>query len=109
VVGDFVHMVTEAVEPVMQGLTGMGEELDGGWRSSRAEIDAGEAGIGGDLLGQAFRGVYDGAGTALRDNADRLPQQVRSTGEAGMAGVTDYVTADARAAGAMPVAGAGGR
>jgi hypothetical protein len=107
--GDFIHMVTEAVEPVMRGLTGMGDELDGGWRSSRAQIDAGEAGIGGDLLGQAFRGVYDGAGAALRDGADRLPQQVRSTGEAGMAGVADYVTADDRAAAGMPAAGAGGR
>jgi hypothetical protein len=99
---DFIHMDTEIVEPVMHGLTGAGDELDGGWNSCRAQVDSGEAGIGQDVLGQAFRGVYEGAGAALRSSADRMPRSLRAAAETGMACCSDYAAADQRARAAMP-------
>jgi hypothetical protein len=105
---DFVHLETDLAEPVMRGLTAVGDELDGAWQSCRAEIDAGEAGIGGDMLGQAFRGVYGGAAEQLRAGAGRMPGSLSESGGVGLACCADYLEADRRAAAAMPAA-AGGR
>jgi hypothetical protein len=101
----FIQMDTEMVEPVMHGLTGTGEELDVGWKSCRAQVDSGEAGIGADVLGQAFRGGYEAAGAALRGTAGTLPSSLRAAAGNGMACCADYLAADARAAAGMPAAG----
>jgi hypothetical protein len=103
--GDFIHMDTDMIETVMRGLTGAGEDLDGGWRASRAEVESGEAGIGGDVLGQAFRGAYEAPSRMLRSRADELPPALRTAADNGMACCTDYVAAEGRAAAAMPVPG----
>ena len=100
----FIHMDTEMIEPVMNGLAGAGADLDGGWRESRATVEAGEAGIGDDELGQAFRGMYEQAGATLRSSADALPPMLRAAADNGMACCTDYLAADTRAAATMPAA-----
>ncbi|MEV6488680.1 hypothetical protein AB0M20_08595 [Actinoplanes sp. NPDC051633] len=100
--GDFLHMDTDIVEPVMRGLTGTGDDLDGGWRSCREQVDSGEAGIGQDPLGQAFRGGYESASRALRTSADELPRSLRTAAENGMTCCTEYAAADARAAAGLP-------
>ena len=105
----FIHMDTEMVESVMQGLAGAADELDSGWQECRAKVESGEAGIGGDELGQAFRGAYEQAGAALRTGADRVPPSLRAAAENGMASCTDYTATDTRAAATMPAAGFGGR
>jgi hypothetical protein len=101
--GDFIHMFTEGVEEVMRGLDGAGADLADGWRASLGEIDGGEGGIGGDPLGQAFRGVYDEPNTALRTHADRLHGALRTAAATGMSCSADYAATDERAAAAMPV------
>ena len=106
---DFIHMATEMVEPVMRGLAGAGDDLDSGWRQCRATVESGEAGIGGDELGQAFRGGYEQAGAALRTSADTLPPALRAAADNGMACCTDYTATDARAAARMPAVDRGGR
>jgi hypothetical protein len=105
----FIHMDTEMVEPVMRGLAGAGDDLDSGWQECRARVESGEAGIGGDELGQAFRAMYEQAGTALRTSADELPPALRAAADNGMACCTDYTTADTRAAAMMPAADSRGR
>ncbi|MEU5566824.1 hypothetical protein [Micromonospora musae] len=105
--GGFLHMDAEVVEPVLHGLAGTGDELDAAWQAGQTAVSAGEAGIGGDALGQAFRGIYLADSTAVRDNAGRFPGALREDGQVGTACVADYVAADARSAAAF--AGTGGR
>ncbi|MEV4757342.1 hypothetical protein AB0J86_19805 [Micromonospora sp. NPDC049559] len=106
-VGGYLHMDVELVEPVLHGLSGTGAELDAAWQAGRAAVAAGEAGIGGDALGQAFRGIYLADSAAVRDNAGRFPGVLREDGQVGTDCVADYVAADARSAAAF--AGVGGR
>lgn len=100
----FIHMDTDMVEPVMRGLAGTGDELDSGWQRCRAKVASAEAGIGGGELGQAFRGMYEQAGPALRAGADEVPASLRAAAGNGMACCTDYTATDTRVAAAMPAA-----
>jgi hypothetical protein len=104
--GDFVHMDTAGVTSMMRGLADHGLELDRGWQSAKDAISQGEAGTGGDVLGQAFRTAYEEAGRAMRAAADRLPGALAAHSDACMRCAEDYLSADARARGAFPGEGA---
>jgi hypothetical protein len=97
-------MDTEMIEQVMRGLAGTGDDLDSGWQQCRARVESGEAGIGRDELGRAFRGAYEQTGAALRTSANELPPALRAAADNGMACCADYTAADTRAAAALPAA-----
>lgn len=100
--GGFVHMDTGGVASVMTALSESGRALGTAWQGSSAAITANEAGIGSDVLGQAFRASYATESTALRDTADRVPTAMLADAEAGAGCVADYRAADARGAAAFP-------
>ncbi|MEE6258216.1 hypothetical protein [Plantactinospora sonchi] len=99
--GGYLQMDVEAVEPVLHGLASTGADLDDAWSTGRSAIPAGEAAIGGDELGAAFRGIYAEDSAAVGANADRLPDTLRTDAEVGSSCVTDYVAADQRGAEAL--------
>lgn len=104
--GNFAHMDTAGVTSVMRGLADHGLELARGWQSAKDTITQGEAGIGDDVLGRAFRTTYEAVGHAVRAGADRLPGVFAAHSDACMRCAEDYLAADARARVAFPGKGA---
>lgn len=100
--GGHLHMDVEVVEPLLHGLSVTGDELDSAWQAGQSAISAGEAGIGGDELGQAFRSIYLDDRQLVGANAGALPAAVRLDAQAGTTSMRDYLSADQRAAAAMP-------
>ncbi|NUT45847.1 MAG: hypothetical protein HOV94_00810 [Saccharothrix sp.] len=103
--GGFAHMRVDGIEPALHRLTGAGEELAATWRDGQNGITAGEAGIGADPLGQAFRAGYDADAARVRQVADLMPDLLLADGRAGHDAVVDYLAADERSWGAFPGGG----
>ncbi|WP_157620844.1 hypothetical protein [Saccharothrix sp. NRRL B-16348] len=103
--GGFAHMQVDGVEPALHRLTGTGENLAATWRDGQSGLVAGEAGIGADPLGQAFRAVYDADAAKVRQVADLVPELLLADGRTGHDAVVDYLAADVRSRGAFPGGG----
>lgn len=88
------HMDLAGAAAAMNRLAADGQELASGWAGAQSAIAAGEAGIGGDVLGQAFRGVYAEQGAALREAAGAMPGLLGEDAAVGSRAVADYREAD---------------
>lgn len=108
-------MDPDLAEPPMRALDTAGTGLETAWKNLESEIVAGEAGIGMDKLGWAFREGYGGGQAATdfgtgyigpaasaRQSAKQLPGQYHELAAAGLASARDYRDADARGAAAFP-------
>ena len=91
------------VSTEMESLSRRGSALDEGWQSDKSAIAGAESGIGGDLLGQAFRSVYTEPGDAARVAADKVGPAMLADARVGMRCAEDYLGADAVSAASMPV------
>ncbi|OKI13950.1 hypothetical protein A6A25_16965 [Saccharothrix sp. CB00851] len=94
-------MQVDGIEPALHRLTGTGETLAATWRDGQSGLAAGEAGIGADPLGQAFRAGYDADAAKVRQVADLVPELLLSDGRTGHDAVIDYLAADVRSRGAL--------
>ncbi len=94
-------MQIDAVEPALHRITGTGENMAAAWRAGQAGLSAGEAGIGTDVLGQAFHHVYDADSAKVRQVADLVPEMLLADGRTGHDAVVDYVAADQRSKAAL--------
>ncbi|GAA2826093.1 hypothetical protein GCM10010452_63070 [Crossiella cryophila] len=91
------------VSTEMESLSRRGSALDEGWQSVKSAIAGAESGIGGDLLGQAFRSVYTAPGEAARVAADKVGPAMLADARVGMRCAEDYLGADTVSAASMPV------
>jgi hypothetical protein len=90
-----VRLDVDTIDEQLKTLAGLGERLGESWHSSEQWIVSGEAGIGGDVLGQAFRAGYDTDATAVRDAARRIPASITENALMGRQALFDYQTMDA--------------
>ncbi|MFD1151581.1 hypothetical protein [Saccharothrix hoggarensis] len=108
-------MDPDLAEPLMKDLDATGVGLANAWRNVPADTLAGEAAIGVDKLGWAFREGLSGGQAAsdlgngyiqfahsARESAQQLPVKYQDLAAAGLASARDYRDADQRGAGAMP-------
>jgi hypothetical protein len=93
-VSDDIDMAPAATAGEMRGLARHGEQLATDWRSTKSAIAGSEGGIGGDLLGQAFRGLYLADSAAVREAADRVPDSIMTDASLGHHATSDYVGSD---------------
>jgi hypothetical protein len=113
--GQGLDMDPDLAEPSMRGLGTAGTALESAWTQLESDVVAGEAGIGTDRLGWAFReGIgggragtdfgtgYIGPADVARRGARELPGQYQELSAAGLASAQDYRDADRRGAAAMP-------
>ncbi|MFD0204000.1 MULTISPECIES: hypothetical protein [Saccharothrix] len=103
--GGHVHMDVAGLRDAVGGLEERGRGLLDSWRTRQQAIGAFEAGIGSDVLGQAFRGIYTAPSTALRAAADGVPRALVEDAEIGRRCAEDYRAADRSAADAFRSAG----
>jgi hypothetical protein len=106
----YLEMDTAGVIAQANVLEQVGTTLDGAWAAAQGVLDAGRAGIGGGLLGNAFHRVYDPDEADVRAAANRVPSALSSS--AGVAEQCAYLyrVADASGRDAMPAEGPrGGR
>ncbi|WHT16534.1 hypothetical protein N8J89_25765 [Crossiella sp. CA-258035] len=104
----FAHMRPAGVRTAMQALSQRATELDQGWQQDKSVIAGAESGIGGDVLGQAFRSVYTAPGQAARTAADRIGPAMAEDAQIGVRCAEDYLNADSASAAAMPTGGGAG-
>lgn len=97
-----MYMQPDAVSGITQRLDGEAQRLGDAWTSGENWIFANESGIGGDRLGQAFRGVYTPAATDAIDAADKTVTALADDAAVGQACVGDYHQGDQRARKAIP-------
>lgn len=96
VTGGFLQMDPEGVEPIMRTLSDNGRQLGTAWRASQTTITGNEPAIGSDLLGQAFRGIYQAGSTAAQEAAAVIPESIMADAEVGNQCCADYIAADQR-------------
>lgn len=82
----------------MHGLSQHGQQLGTAWQGTKSAIAGSEGGIGGDLLGQAFLGVYLPDSTAVRAAADKVPNSIMTDASLGHHATNDYQSTDDGAA-----------
>ena len=66
--------------------------------TAKSAIAGNEGGIGGDVLGQAFRGGYLPDSAAVRESADKVPDAITTDASLGNQAVGDYGSTDGGAA-----------
>lgn len=98
-------MQVDGIEPALHRISGTGENLAATWRDGQSGLVAGEAGIGADPLGQAFRAVYDADAAKVRQVAALVPELLLGDGRTGHDAVVDYLAADERSRRAIPGGG----
>jgi hypothetical protein len=86
----FLEMLPSEVPPQLKTITDLGESLDRGWTAGRAAIEAGEGGIGNDLLAAAFRTAYLAAKQAIEAAATPVPAAFHAIAAGGQYGVQAY-------------------
>jgi hypothetical protein len=91
---DGIDMAPTETAREMRGLSQHGQQLGTDWQSTKSAIAGNEGGIGGDLLGQAFRGVYLPDSTAVRTAADQVPDSIMTDAALGHHATADYVSSD---------------
>lgn len=82
----------------IHGLGQHGQQLGAAWQSAKSAIAGNEGGIGNDVLGQAFRGVYARDSEAVRQAADQVPPAIITDAGLGRQATNDYTNTDAGAA-----------
>lgn len=75
-----------------------GQQLETAWQSAKSAIAGNEGGIGNDLLGQAFREVYNRTSEAIRQAADKVPPAIILDADLGHQATNDYTNTDTNAA-----------
>lgn len=113
--GQGLEMDPDLAEPLMKDLETTGVELANAWRHVPTDTLAGEASIGVDKLGWAFReglsggqaasdfgNGYIGFAHSARESAQQLPRKYQDLAAAGLSSARDYRDADQRGAAAMP-------
>ncbi len=104
---DFIEMGTHPTGRFMTGLAGAAETFGSAWAGNRGDIAAAEAGIGGDVLAQAFVAGYRRRAEPVVAATDRVPEVYLGLSAAGQASVATYRAADESGAGAIAGATAG--
>jgi hypothetical protein len=104
----WMHMLTGEIRTVMRGMSDVGETLDAAWAADRSAIAEHEAGMGSDLLGQAFKGVYATAAQATADAAGRVGPGIMDDAAVAVRSAVEYVNADALVSEAIRAALGGG-
>lgn len=103
-------MDPDAVTRGINQLRAVGEDFGGAWETRKRAIQAGQAGIGGDTLAQAFLEKYLPLAEKLTAKADAIPAAYGSLCDDAMGCVADYRAADAQGTGAVNrLAGTDGR
>jgi hypothetical protein len=100
----FAHMATDEVAAAMRGLSAAGEALGAAWQADRSAIAGHESGIGGDALGQAFRGVYSAGSQAVAAAAGQVGPAMVADAAVATRSATEYADADAWGATAIRAA-----
>lgn len=95
---DNIDMMPTDTAREMQGLSQHGQQLGTDWQGTKSAIAGNEGGIGGDILGQAFRGVYLPDSTVVREAADKVPNSIMTDAALGHHATNDYQTTDGGAA-----------
>lgn len=85
---DGLDMDTAGVLHEMATLRSDGEALSTGWSAARTTVDNNLTAMGGDLLGQTFRRIYDMDDPLIRQKADAVVAEF--TAEAGVGEVSAY-------------------
>lgn len=93
-----MEMDTPATGALVQRLSATGDELDTAWQAAKPSISGWEQGVGNDVLGAAFRGIFQADHEAVRTRAEEIPGALRTAGEAGMTGVREYQEFDTESA-----------
>ena len=104
----FVQMDTDEVTAAMGTLSTVGESLGAAWGADHGTITGHEAGIGTDVLGQAFRMVYRAPSQATAAAADRVGPAIVADAEVATRSATEYAAADSSGAEAIGRSGRGG-
>jgi hypothetical protein len=91
---DRIEMAPAETARELHGLAHHGQRLDTDWQSTKSAIAGNEGGIGGDLLGQAFLGVYLSDSAAVRAAADTVPAAIMNDAALGHHATADYVSTD---------------
>lgn len=94
---DGIDMAPTETAREMHGLAQHGQQLGTDWQSTKSAIAGNEGGIGGDVLGQAFLGVYLPDSTAVRTAADGVPDSIMTDAALGHHATADYVAGDSGA------------
>jgi hypothetical protein len=95
---DNIDMLPTETAREMHGLSQHGQQLGTAWQGTKSAIAGNEGGIGGDILGQAFRGVYLPDSTAVREAADKVPDSIMTDAGLGQHATNDYGATDGGAA-----------
>jgi hypothetical protein len=93
-----INMAPAETSREVRGLSQHGQQLGTDWGSAKSAIAGNEGGIGTDVLGQAFRGVYLPDSTAVRGSADKVPDAIMTDASLGNQAVGDYGATDGGAA-----------
>ncbi|WUI04101.1 hypothetical protein OHR68_20655 [Spirillospora sp. NBC_00431] len=104
-IGEFAEIHPPSAEAEFDRLSAKATTLESSWNRARQLITAGEAGIGGDKIAQAFRGNYDPPRDTAQRTADPLPGAFRRLVAAGRASAADYQTGDGLGASAIQTGG----
>lgn len=94
-------MDPDAVTRSISRLRAAGEAFGGSWERHKRAIEAGHAGIGSDVLAQAFRERYLPLSERLTAKADAIPAAYGRLCDDAMCCVEDYRAADARGTGTV--------
>jgi lysozyme family protein len=93
------------VAKTVHALGGVGTHLRESWRANSSKIDGSQSAIGSDVLGAAFRKVYDPDSQAVRQEAPRVSDAIEEDGRIGRMASGLYQSTDQRAH--REIAGAG--
>ncbi|WP_020666162.1 hypothetical protein [Amycolatopsis nigrescens] len=103
-------MDPDAVTRGINQLRAAGETFGSAWERHKQALQAGQAGIGSDLLAQAFLEKYGPLAEQLTAKADGIPNSYGTLCDDAMGCVADYRSADAQGTGAVNrLTGADGR
>ncbi|PXY22832.1 hypothetical protein [Prauserella muralis] len=94
-------MDPDAVTANLNRLRAAGEDFAGAWEKRKHALRASEAGIGGDLIAQAFLERYRPLAERLTTRADGIPAAYRTLCDDALCCVADYRAADATGSGAL--------
>jgi hypothetical protein len=94
--GDFTDMLPAELEQAAHRLGVHARELSDGWPKHESAIAGRESAIGNDVVGAAFRGVYDREMAVLKGNARAVIELLGRDADAGTKSAGHYATAELR-------------
>jgi hypothetical protein len=99
---DDVNMHVEQTRTQMRTVAGLGHKIDGQWKQVKAQVTAGEAGIGSGRLAEIFTRFYIQPRDLTEIGVEGMAQVLQKLADAGNASANEYETRNNAAAKAFP-------